>query len=78
MKKWIFVLIILLSSAALYQLQVPAQNKLIVSTKVPQTKSTRPTVTRPKSPSGKLKPVNGPRAGLGSASINPPKSSKNP
>jgi hypothetical protein len=76
--KRIFVLIILLSSAALYPLQIPAQKQLIASTKVSQSKSARPPATRPKSPSDKLKPVRGPRAGLAGASINAPKSSETP
>ncbi|MBW4508019.1 MAG: hypothetical protein KME64_16120 [Scytonematopsis contorta HA4267-MV1] len=76
--KWIFVLVILLSSAALYPFQIPAQKPLIVSTKVSQTKNTRTSTPRPKSPSNKLKRLNGPRAGLAGASLNAPKSSDNP
>jgi hypothetical protein len=75
--KWIFVLVILLSGTALYPFQIPAQKQLIVSTKVSQSKNTRPP-TPPKPPSGKFRPVNRRPNGLGAASISAPKPSENP
>jgi hypothetical protein len=84
--KWIFVLVIMLSSAALYPLQIAAQKQFVESTNTAQlgskttssqTKKYRSPVPQPKLPRN-IRPVIKRPNGLAAASISPPNSSPKP